>query len=149
MNMRFVYREGRSDLVDLQLKEWDGGSITADAIRRIPWGEVIDEGRSMLADMLRDVADEEDDELAAHIQAGADLIEQTTRKRGRPRVSAEELSAVARTYREAVRFGADPVLEVAKALGVTRSTASKRVMRAREVGMLGPAVPGKAGEVPS
>ena len=64
-------------------------------------------------------------------------------KKGRP-VSDDELEQVADVYREAYRMGANPVVAVADALKIARSTAAKRVIAARRAGFLPPATAGKA-----
>jgi hypothetical protein len=66
-------------------------------------------------------------------------------RRGSP-VTDETLREVARHYRQAAEHGEPPSLGVAAAMNVSRSTAARWVKRARERGLLGPALRGRAGE---
>jgi hypothetical protein len=70
----------------------------------------------------------------------------TPRKAGP--VDDETLRKVADTYRTAHARGEPPTRAVMAQWCVSRSTASRWVYRAREAGMLGPAVPRVAGEAP-
>jgi hypothetical protein len=66
-------------------------------------------------------------------------------KKGGP-LSIDLLRKVADLYREALDQGLPPNQHVADRLGISRSTATKRIMRARQAGYLGPTTPGKQGE---
>jgi hypothetical protein len=69
------------------------------------------------------------------------------RKRGRrPLYSREHFERVAKIYGVAYETGA-PTREVAEVMGVARSTANKWVARARQMGLLNPTEPRKAGGV--
>lgn len=59
---------------------------------------------------------------------------------------SDELLRVAAAYRFAYAIGLPPTKHVAEELGIPGSTATKKVMKAREAGLLGPTTPGKAGE---
>lgn len=59
---------------------------------------------------------------------------------------ADELEHVAALYRLAYVCGLHPIQHVADQLDIPKSTAAKKVIRAREAGLLGPATPGVAGE---
>jgi hypothetical protein len=57
----------------------------------------------------------------------------------------DDLAAVAATYRIAHACGVSPTRAVADHYRIPQSTAAKRVMRARELGLLEPTTRGKAG----
>ena len=80
----------------------------------------------------------------------AELYERFAKGGRRPRrgspVSEETLHRVAALYRAALKNGDPPTSTIAEALRVTRSTASRWVAKAREAGLLGPAIRGRAGE---
>ena len=64
-------------------------------------------------------------------------------------LSSERLQEVADVYRRAFAKGQHPTEAVRVEFEVSRSTASRWVKRARQEGLLGPAVPRRAGEGPS
>ena len=154
----FTLRNGRADVSSVTLEDADGDGITAEFIRRIPWGEIISDLRKGLADDFRLRASSLDQlaaaypevsqfltPVAANIRMHAGAAEQVG-GRGRPRIAADKLAAVAAIYRHATLLGENPVQKVAATLGLTRTTASKWIRRAREGGYLGASIPGKAGE---
>ncbi len=57
-----------------------------------------------------------------------------------------ELTRTAAIYREALRSGLPPTATVAERQQVARSTAGRRIAAARKAGILGQAIPRKAGE---
>jgi len=67
-------------------------------------------------------------------------------RKGRPRkITPELLAAVAETYREHIDAGT-PSAAVARRFDVAPRTARLYVQRAREAGLLGGSIPGRAGE---
>jgi hypothetical protein len=66
-------------------------------------------------------------------------------RRGSP-VSDANLRQVADLYRAAFRRGDPPTRTIADEMHIARSTAARWVAKARDRGMLGPAMQGKAGE---
>lgn len=66
-------------------------------------------------------------------------------KKGGP-LGNDVLRKVADLYREALDQGLPPNQHVADRLGISRSTATKRIMKARQANFLGPTTPGKQGE---
>ena len=75
---------------------------------------------------------------AADPAASSDVVNDPTRPRTRP-LSADELQQVADIYRRGWNETGRPVEAVAEALNMPRSTASKRIMKARIAGYLPPA----------
>jgi len=66
-------------------------------------------------------------------------------KKGGP-LSHDVLVKVAELYRSALNRGEPPNLYIAREMGISRSTATKRIVRARKQSLLGPTTPGKRGE---
>ena len=66
-------------------------------------------------------------------------------KKGGP-LSHDVLVKVAELYRTALNRGEGPNLYIAREMGISRSTATKRIVRARKQALLGPTTPGKRGE---
>ncbi len=67
------------------------------------------------------------------------------RRRGKTPMS-HELARAVLIYREALRSGLPPTATVAERQQVARSTAGRRIAAARKAGLLGQAIPRKAGE---
>jgi hypothetical protein len=124
----------RVEPIEFTVRAPKGKAVTAEALRRIPFGRLVSDRRSEQRRLVKKAIEREprlpegDKYLAPYDRPGADL--------GR----------VAAVYREAHARGLAPVEAVAEALGIARSTAAKRVMDARRAGALGPARPGKSGE---
>jgi len=59
----------------------------------------------------------------------------------------ELLKMIARLYEEAVMNGQPPSKAIAREMNISPSTAAKRIMAARRSKFLGPAIPGKKGEI--
>ena len=78
------------------------------------------------------------------------LYEQSAEGARRPRkgspLTEEDLAKVAEIYRTAVAHGDPPDEAIAHAMHASRSTAARWVRKARDVGLLGDAVPGRSGE---
>ena len=66
-------------------------------------------------------------------------------KKGGP-LSRDVLEKVAELYRTALNRGEPPNFYIAREMGISRSTATKRIVRARKESLLGPTTPGKRGE---
>jgi hypothetical protein len=58
----------------------------------------------------------------------------------------EVLEKVAELYRAGLDRGVPPNKFVAQEMGISQSTATKRIVRARKQGLLGPTTPGRQGE---
>lgn len=67
-------------------------------------------------------------------------------QRGQP-LDSKILEQVAFLYRQALQNGTSPSKMIAQAFLITESSAAKRIMAARKAGFLGPACPGKKGEL--
>ena len=63
------------------------------------------------------------------------------------RLPDETLASAAEVYRDAVRRGVGATDAVAEAFPISRSTAGRWIVEARRRGLLGPAIPGVAGEL--
>lgn len=106
------------------------GIVAEDLRQVIPWGGIVGDMRKAFA-----AAQQKRPERSA------------TREAERWRGGDGGLQQVADVYRDAVRSGDNPIPAVTRRLGFkSESTAKKAVKRARLHGLLGPAVPGKAGE---
>ena len=119
-----------------------GEPLTADAIRRLPLGSLVDDCRTSVSGPL--------ERWAAHIgRSGADVddmeraAEMFRAKRGRE-LSADELDAVAMVYRLAFERNLPPKRAVAEAFHLSISGAANRIRLARDAGLLGRTRPGKA-----
>ena len=122
--------------VRLTLVSSDEQPLTATRIR-IPLGELVEEATVLAASHGEARYDPQEflsSLTAAMTPAPGKLL---------PRERLEEAADV---YRYALRLGQPPTNAVAEALNVSRSTAGRYVVRARRAGLLGPAVPGRAGE---
>ena len=114
-------------LTGVNLESLDKEQITVETYRRVPIVKMFNKAREQLLPKPT----------------------LTTEHRGSQRgalLSDEVLEEVARIYKEACNYGTSPIKSVAKAFGISKSTAAKRVMVAREHGMLGQAIRGKSGE---
>ena len=124
-------RPGRPEPVSVKVTAADRRPLSAGAIRRLPLGEAIAEGRGQL-DELADWMLERDDareHAAGYVSLGA--------QRGQA-LTADDLEAVAAAYRAAWIEGR-PVTEAvidACGGGLSRSGAAKRIMKARAAGLL-------------
>ncbi|CAB4712103.1 unannotated protein [freshwater metagenome] len=125
----------------------DPFAVTAALIRKLPIGQHLATMRQMHARGLNDEATALRSIGASdHAQHVADLAYRWgTPQRGAP-LRLEVLTKVADEYRHAQRLGTNVYATIAAACGISPSTASKRIMAARRAGLLGPAVPGRAGE---
>ncbi len=106
----------------LQRMDWDppGPPVTSATMRELPIGRLMADALAAQVGQLRHESE---------------VIDETS----------DELLRVAAAYRSAYAIGLPPTKHVAEKLGIPGSTATKKVMRAREVGLLGRTTPGKAG----
>jgi hypothetical protein len=137
--------------------------ITGDFLRRIAVGRWLLEALLVAVEKPSGLDDPQGD-LAADLRAqGVTEIfrlpsdderqsfrEEYASKTRRPRrgspISQEHLAEVAKRYREAAEKGDHPTQAVAREMNVARSTAARWVGLARRHGLLGPSLPGRAGE---
>jgi hypothetical protein len=115
---------------------------------RVPLGELVAEARSGFADGLAELAESDDsrDELVERARIYA---ADKRGGRGRKGLPVEHYEEVARVYREEYATAEErptPTKAVRKHFSIGKSSAAKKVARARELGLLGPARPGRAGE---
>lgn len=129
--------ENRPEPVSIKISHQDAShALTADAVRRLPLGEVLATGRRQVAEYAAMTLNRiQGGELDAPSGDLADYTRPIGSKRGR-RLSADDLSATAEVYRAAWTQG-EPVTEaVQRAFTLSRDGASKRIMAARKAGLL-------------
>jgi hypothetical protein len=136
-------------------EEWEPADCT---LGRFPTGiPEVDEGdwREITPDSLRRLADNWDAVLnltkawLVNDRAEENRILRALERRGRRGgrgVGTDFYKAIAIEYRRLLRQGARPTTTIARTHGVSRTTASRWVKRARELAFLGPALPRRAGE---
>jgi hypothetical protein len=112
--------------------------LTATRIR-VPLRQFIDEATRLVGVRPRDTdpAEYDSEEFMrglAHPEPGK-------------RLPDEILARAAEVYRNALRRGLGPTDAVALAFPISRSTAGRWIVEARRRGLLGPAIPGVAGEL--
>lgn len=122
--------DGRFHVVAMHVE----GVLSAEVLRAIPVGRI-----EALANALHHPHSAEQG-WRADARLPDDLIEEPTWRR-----SDGFYAAVASTYRHLVSATPRPVVELAEANGVPRTTAHRWVKEARRRGMLAPGRPGKAG----
>jgi hypothetical protein len=115
---------------------------------RVPLGELVAAVRASFADGFAELAESDDsrDELVERARIYA---ADKRGGRGRKGLPVEHYEEVAQVYREeyATAEGRPkPTEAVRRHFNVGKSSAAKKVARARELGLLGPARPGRAGE---
>lgn len=149
LEFRFELVGGRVACTRFCVWSHDGAPITTSVLRSMPLTRLTTEMRAQL-DLPPDVPASPDSHLQDQSDAHGRLTAyQAPTRPGPPGPSALKLEAVGRIYSEAYRRGEAPTAAVAERLSISRSTAAKWVMKAREVGILGPATPRRAGGVPS
>jgi len=133
-------QQGTSRVTRLELTQLDGGpAVTSAGLRGLPLARLVREALSLVT------------------------MEQTSRssgtvrldpargdggrgpRRGAP-ITDEHLRDVAARYRAALECGLPATQTVADEMHASRPTAARWVNRARERGILGPSLPGRAGE---
>lgn len=136
--------DGQIECIGVRLRSVAGRrtrAVTSDVWRQVPIGTLVGRARRSEAARWRR-APESEAVAAARLRFGGTSIRA---QQGRT-LTEEDLAEVAAVYRDAVERGEPPVQAVRKRFHIAPGTARKRVARARDAGMLGPAVPGRAGE---
>jgi hypothetical protein len=129
-----VFEAGRFVVEQLTVhRRSDGPPVTTEGLREIP-----------VAALLRAAVEFNVKHTAQTGATGRTTSWLEVQRRGSS-PSDLELEIVAGAYRAAYAAGAPPTQAVMEKLGVSRSTASRRIALARERGLLGPATPRKAG----
>lgn len=130
-------------LVPVELRVRCKGGVDATVLRAVPTAEVIAQARAGQVKLLRK-ASQWPDLPAADRQRAAELLDAERR----PEDDLAVLEVVAATYRAASRAPAKAVHEelVRRGVEVSRPQAGKLIMRCRQLGLLGPAEPRRAGE---
>jgi len=133
-NVRIEYEDknGRRFPVGVQIGA--GGKtteeLTSRALREIPFATIFEEWLKATSNSR--ATPTVDPKVAGPLKGGP--------------LPVEVLEKVAELYRSALDRGAPPNKFVAQELGISQSTATKRIVRARREGLLGPTTPGKRGE---
>jgi hypothetical protein len=117
-----------------------GDPLSAVGIR-VPLRELVKEATELVGEF-----DESVDDPVAFMRA---LGEVTSRPEPGKRLTDDWLERVAEVYRTALQNGLPATDAVATAFPISRSTAGRWVMEARRRGLLGEAIPGRAGELPT
>jgi hypothetical protein len=138
---------GRPHCRRLEVRPLDHAEVTGDTLRRIPIARWL--GFLMTEAMWRVTAPGE--MQTGMLQAErAEFYERYAQGARRPRsgspITADHLCKVAELYRAALERGDPPTQTVADEMYAARSTAARWVAKARERGLLGPSLPGRAGE---
>lgn len=153
VEIELIHRQGRIEPTAIRLSELDGRPITAESVRDIPWGSLIRDIRIDAAALYQRSSEKIRENYLANGQDALAKAPNDWSKMalkfadGTRSVDSGMLEDVAALYRRAALDGNKPTAEIALALSVSRSTAARWVRRARDRGLLGDAVPGKAGEV--
>jgi hypothetical protein len=92
---------------------------------------------------------ETDPDLGQRVRRSLRRFGAAPRKQQGRAFSEEELAEVADVYRHAVDVGEPPVKAVQSHFNIAHGTAKKRVEKARDQALLGPAIPGRSGEAPT
>ena len=140
---------GRVECSLITIKPPEGTPIQATDIRHIPVGALIAEGRRRGLDLDKLSLGWPDLSKAQRADIKRRLPGHDRGKPGRPGLSIDTLEQVAKIYTEAYRNGDYPTKAVADELNISRSTASKWVMKTRAVGLLKPTTQRHAGGVPT
>lgn len=124
---------GRPEPTSVQVTRHEGAFVTADALRKLPIGSMLDASRSALTHLATTLRDEHPSVVELF---GADLITPLAisgrSQRGRE-LSDDKLDEVVQVYRRARGLG-QPVNEaVQKAFVLSKDGAAKRIGRARRM----------------
>lgn len=118
--------------------------LTASLLREVPFGALIDRAWQSSVRFRRMTARQ-----AAHTADTLEVLKAQTAARsgrtGRPPLSPEHLAEVAKVHRESRLQGENPTASVATRFGISYAAASKRVAKARQLGLLERTTPGRAG----
>jgi len=124
---------GRFEPVELRIAATKDKTVTAQLLREIPFGTIVEEERKKQKELTKRALDR-------HPRIVGPIRDDALRPFG------NDLEVVADVYRDAHLRGLSTTRAVADALNVSMSTAKKKVIAARKAGHLAPARPGKAGE---
>jgi hypothetical protein len=148
--------DGRAECVGVNLTTTNSGgrherAVTAQRLRQLPLGHLIEEKRRTLRTMANDpewakVAPNAQKQAATAFANGSRRL---TGPDGSPLPVDDALRLVAEVYQAAWARRPDPTAAVAEAFGLSKSAAAKRVARARARGFLPPTTQGKPGGVPA
>lgn len=155
IDITIAVEQGELVCEELVFRRSPGGSVTSDALREVPVGWLVQQ-LAMQRAMAKDVPPdtwltnaEPDAKIMLPMGAATEGLQGTARQalgRRRRRVTRQMLEQVAATYRAAIDTGA-PTQTVAEVFQVSHSTAARYVAKARDEGLLGETMPGKAGEI--
>lgn len=142
VELLWVDIDGRMECVGLAIVGDGSQPLTASALRALPLGSIITEGRRA---QLRRAKGSLRPALTKLSPADLEAVQADARERigalsaRRPRYQPEHYERVAAVYDEAMEAGIPPTAHVQETLGLrTRSQAAKQVARARERGLLPP-----------
>ncbi len=133
----------------LTLEPVDGSALTTTATRNVRVSELL---RAAVNAAHTRFVPRPDGSLEPRMMSLADVerfqqdFPSVDRRRGKTPMSRPELERIAEIYREALRSGLPPTATVAERQQVARSTAGRWIAAARKAGILGQAIPRKAGE---
>jgi hypothetical protein len=124
------------------------GGVDASMLRNLPLAAIADEGRPAMAKLYEGHLGRPELSEAGRKQVRAVLMAARA-----PKDDPDLLELIATTYRQAALKTRAPTKTVHEELvkqghELSRQQVGKLVMRCREVGLLGPAEPGRAGERP-
>lgn len=154
VTLRFAMVGGRVECVRVEIGasfdnpgEPDPRPIQASDLRRLRLGELVEHAKRRRLRELEAILSDEGFPQVARRRARRALPDARDAV-GKPRLSDADLDEVAAIYRAAWARGDPPTKAVADELHVARSTANKRVARARALGKLPPTSQGKASAAP-
>lgn len=139
--------QGRMEVVGVELYSPSGQvPITTVVWREFPLASLVNKYRADMHDWYRERAEAGEEVPVDGWSAPAWRVAQKKWSEGgrRQRFGPGHFADVAQVYEEAWREHRNPVQAVAQRFHRSNSTASKWVMRARELGFLPPTSPGKA-----
>jgi hypothetical protein len=138
---------GRAEPVAVMIEASPGEVVTGETLKGIRFAELADRMRQAAAFAHASVASDPQRDLTAEQRSEyLSTAELLLAHKGRT-LTNDDLGEVARVYRQAHRIGANPRVAVREQFHLSDSGAAKRIRAARDAGLLGPARPGKAGEV--
>ena len=132
VQFEYVEDKGRRYPIGVTVRSADKNKaeLTTSELRSIPFATIFEEWLKQSS--IKRTAPTVDPKVAGPLKGGP--------------LPIEVLEKVAELYRAALDRGVPPNAFVAQQLGISNSTATKRIVRARQQGLLGPTTPGKRGE---